>query len=292
MLTSCFVQRTNTARAAGWFVVGTLGLVTLICGIFFGLGVAIPEWFTVAGRWLPGLVSLLVLRVLALPGSLSSWWALRPRGLRRLLAGGLTGVGVLLAVYVLSAAALVLVTGAELQPWSVLGPATVMLVPSLLLFSLSTLGEEIGWRGFLQQALPWGFWRSAAVVAAVWVAFHIPLHGVMAAQGTLPWTIAVSSTLGLFPLGLLLSALVHRFASVWPAVLGHALPLTALNLVADAGDLTGSDHAILATVTGLLLFLAAWLIVRFRPARGSSAPHTSARPTAGPADAAEPSATP
>lgn len=288
------MQRTNRGpvRAAGWFVALVLGLVTLICGIFFGLGVAIPEWFTVAGRWLPALVSLAVLRVLKVPGTLSAWWALRPGGWRRLLAGGLTGIGVLLAVYVLSAAALILVTGTEPQPWSVLGPAAVMLVPSILLFSLSTLGEEVGWRGFLQQALPWGFWRSAAVVAAVWVAFHIPLHGVMAAQGTLPWTIAVSSTLGLFPLGLLLSALVHRFASVWPAVLGHALPLTALNLVADAGDLTGADHAILATVTGLLLFLAAWLIVRVRPARGSSATHAAAWPTAGPTDATEPSATP
>ncbi|WP_168211767.1 type II CAAX prenyl endopeptidase Rce1 family protein [Ruania zhangjianzhongii] len=258
------------SRTAAWFVIGTLGLITAICGIFWLLDAEIPEWFTVVGRWLPALVSLVVLRLTALPGGLLVWWRLRPGGIRRLLAGAVTGVAVLLVVYALSAAVLTALTSAEFQPWSVLGPAAVMLIPSILIFSLSTLGEEVGWRGFLQQALPWGFWPSAVVVAAVWVAFHLPLHGVMAAQGTISPTIAVASTLGLFPLGLLLSALVHRFGSVWPAVLGHALPLSALNLVADAGDLTGADHALLATVTGLLLVLAAWWIVRTGPLRPAS----------------------
>lgn len=137
-MTSRFVQRTNQAavRAAGWFTVGSLGLVTLNCGIFLGLGVAVPEWSTVVGRWLPALVALVVLRVLALPGSLSAWWARRPGGMRRLLAGAITRIGV------------------------------------------------------------------------------------MALQSTIPWTIAATSTVGLFPLDLLLSALLHRFHSVWPAVLG------------------------------------------------------------------------
>lgn len=251
-------------------MIGTLGLITAICGTFWLFGAAVPEWFTVLGRWLPALVSLAVLRLRALPGGLLQWWALSPGGLRRLLTGAGTGIAVLLLTYSLSALVLTAVTSAELQPWSVLGPAALMIVPSILIFSLSTLGEEVGWRAFLQQTLPWGFWPSAVVVSAVWVTFHIPLHGVMAAQGTISWTIAVVSTLGLFPLGLLLSALVHRFASVWPAVLGHALPLSALNLIADADELTAADHALLATVTGLLLVLAAFWLVRTAPARAAS----------------------
>lgn len=263
-------------------MIGTLALITAICGVFWVLDAQIPEWFTVVGRWLPALVSLTVLRLTALPGGLASWWALRPGGFRRLLTGAVTGITVLLAVYALGAAVLTVVTDAELQPWSVLGPVAVMLIPSILMFALSTWGEEVGWRGFLQQALPWGFWRSATVVAAVWVAFHIPLHGVMAAQGTISWSIAVTLTLGLFPLGLLLSALVHRFASVWPAVFGHALPLSALNLVADAGEVTGAGQVLLATVTGLLLVLAACWIVRTGPAPTLSTPAGSAHEAGAP----------
>lgn len=286
MVASWFVQRTNSSvsRAAAWFVIGTLGLITVICGAFWVLDVQIPEWFTVVGRWLPALVSLTALRLTALPGGLLAWWALRPGGIRRLLTGAVTGIAVLLAGYTLSAAVLTVFTGAQLQPWSVLGPVAVMLIPSILMFSLSTFGEEVGWRGFLQQALPWGFWPSAVAVAGVWVAFHIPLHSVLAAQGTISWTIAVTMTLGLFPLGLLLSALVHRFASVWPAVFAHALPLSALNLVADAGELTGAGQALLAAVTGLLLALAAWWIVRTGPARTVSTPAGSAHEAAGTAD--------
>ena len=281
MIASWFVQRTNSrvSHATAWFVIGILGLITAICGVFWILDAQIPEWFTVVGRWLPALVSVAVLRLTAPPGGLLSWWALRPGGFRRLLTGAITGIAVLLAVYALSAVALIVVTDAELQPWSVLGQVAVVLVPSILMFSLSTLGEEVGWRGFLQQALPWSFWPSAVAVAAVWVAFHIPLHGVMAVQGTISWSVAVTMTLGLFPLGLLLSALVHRFASVWPAVFGHALPLSALNLVADAGEVTAAGQVLLATVTGLLLVLAAWWIVRTGRAATVSAPARSARGT-------------
>lgn len=46
--------------------------------------------------------SLLVLRLLPLPGGISRWWALRPGGWRRLLTGTVVAVGVLLAVYTLT----------------------------------------------------------------------------------------------------------------------------------------------------------------------------------------------
>lgn len=262
MLTSLFVQRTNQRplRAAGLFTLLVLFSIALICGAFLLLDVPIPEWFVIVGRWLPALVSLLVLRLVPLEGGLPTWWSLRPGGWRRLLGGGATAVAVLVAVYALSVLPVVALGAAEPQPWPALAQVAVLLIPAVLLFSLSTLGEEAAWRGFLQRALDsWGFWRSAAVVSAVWVLFHVPLHGTMAVQGVLPWDIALVSTVGLFPLGLYLSAVVARFGSVWPAVFAHALPFSALNLLTDVDGLEPATLWLLTGITAVPLLGAAAL---------------------------------
>ena len=42
--------------------------------------------------------------------------------------------------------------------------------------SLTALGEELGWRGYLQSVTQqWGFWRSAVAVSGAFTAFHVPL---------------------------------------------------------------------------------------------------------------------
>jgi uncharacterized protein len=263
------VQRTNEQRAALLFVVLTLSAITVVCGAFLLADAPIPEWFVIAGRWLPALLSLLVLRIVPLPGGLARWWALRPGGWRRLLGGSAAALGALVAAYALTAVVVTALGVAHPQPWSTLGQVAVLLVPMVLVYSLSTFGEEAAWRGFLQQA--WGtagFWRTAAAVSAVWVAFHVPLHGAMALQGTLPATIAVVTTLVLFPLGLFLSAVVTRFGSVWPAVFAHALPFSALNLLTDVDALPAGALWTVTAVTAAILAAAAAL---FAPRRGERA---------------------
>lgn len=253
-------------RAARLFVILTLTAITLVSAAFVILDATMPSWFLVVGRWVPALVTLLVLRLVPLPGGVPTGWALRPGGERRLFAGAAATVGLLVAAYGVSVAVLAAVRLVEPQPWSALGQVALLLVPMILLFSLSTLGEEAAWRGFLQRA--WsggGFWRTAIAVSAVWVLFHVPLHGAMALQGTLPWDIAIVTTLGLFPLGIFLSAAVHRFGSVWPAVFGHALPFSALSLVTDVDGLPLSTHWVLATITAAAVLAAAVLLVRGRP---------------------------
>ncbi|WP_460887061.1 CPBP family glutamic-type intramembrane protease [Promicromonospora xylanilytica] len=257
------MQRTNPRelRAALLFSVIVLAAITAICGTFVLVGAPIPDWFVIVGRWLPALVTLVVLRVVPLPGGIAHWWGLRPGGWRRFLAGALAGVVILLAVY--AAAALIagstglatLLGGAELITIAAALPVAVVLL------TLSTFGEEVAWRAFLQRALsPWGFWRSSTTIALVWVAFHVPLHGAMALQGTLPWSAAISSTLLLLPLGILLSALVVRWGSVWPAVLAHALPLTALNLLAGPGHLELAPQLAITAISGVLMLGAAALV--------------------------------
>lgn len=263
MLPSLFVQRTITPsrRAARLFVTLTLAAITVVCGLFLLTGATVPEWFVIVGRWLPALITLVVLRLVPLPHGVVTWWALRPGGWRRLLTGGAATLAVLITVYALSAWLVGALGLAQTQVWAVLVQVVLLVLPMVLVFSLSTFGEEVAWRGFLQQALAdLGLWRASAVVAAAWVAFHVPLHGVMALQGTIPWVVAVVTTVGLFPLGLLLSAAVARFGSVWPAVLGHAVPFSALNLLTDVEALSAGTHWVLAGVTAVLLVAAALLL--------------------------------
>lgn len=266
MLASAIVQRTNLPnyRAAALFVALTIASITVICGLFLLFDAPIPSWFTVVGRWLPALITLIVLRVIPLSGGLAHWWGLRAGGWRRLFAGSLSGVLLLLAIYVVAAVSVSLLElGALLGP-AELGSIALILPVAVVAFALSTFGEEVAWRGFLQRTLAeWGFWRAAGAVALVWVVFHIPLHGAMAVQGVLPRPAAVTSTVLLFPLGVLLSALVERWGCVWPAVFAHALPMTALNLLQDPGSLPLSTQLIVTTVSGGLM-LGVALVLRQR----------------------------
>lgn len=266
------MERTETdpRRAAIVFVSLAIGAVSVLCTVFLLGGRTLPDWIVLAGRWIPALASLAVMRMLPLPGGLSTWWTLRPGGRRRLVTGAVVEVGVLFAAYALPA----LIAGATglATPlsWPELAPILLLLVPIVAVYSLSTFGEEVAWRGYLQRLLAgWGFWPSSTVVAGVWVLFHVPLHGTLALQGTLPTHALVGSTLLLFPLGLFLSAAVHRFGSVWPAVFAHALPMSALNLVQNPGGLLPGSFWAFTTLSAAALLGAAFLLA---PRRTRTAP--------------------
>jgi uncharacterized protein len=282
MLASPIVQRTNTSRlrAAGTFIVVVLAANTAVSSVFLLLDAPIPQWFLVVGRWLPALVTLIVLRGWRLQGGILQWWNVRPGGWRRLITGSVAGVLVLLAVYTVTALLASLLGVATLLGPAELTAIAVILPVMVVVFALSTFGEEAAWRGFLQQTLaPWGFWRSSAAVALVWVAFHIPLHGVMALQGVLPWAAAIASTVLLFPLGILLSALVERWGSVWPAVFAHALPMTALNLLANPGSFGLATQLSVTAISSALMLGAAAIIRRGRTGR-SPGGHSASQDTA------------
>jgi membrane protease YdiL (CAAX protease family) len=242
-------------------VVLSIAVVSVLCAVFLLGGWTLPDWVVLVGRWIPALASLVVLRVFPLPGGIGYWWALRPGGWRRLLIGGVVAVGLLLVTYALTVL-MAGVTGlAAPLPWSQIAPILLLIVPLIVVFSVSTFGEEVAWRGHLQQLLAGrGFWTASTAVAGVWVLFHIPLHGTFALQGTLPAHVLVGSTLLLFPLGLFLSAAVHRFGSIWPAVFAHALPMSALNLVQDPDGLAAGSFWVFTALSAAALAAAAALL--------------------------------
>ena len=94
----------------------------------------------------------------------------------------------------------------------------------------------------------------------------------MVYQGVLPLDAALTSTLTLFALGLLLSATAHRFGSPWPATFAHALPLSTLNLISLPAGPSTADHWVVAGITFTALVLAAVALAPGRRSAGTSTP--------------------
>lgn len=125
-------------------------------------------------------------------------------------------------------------------------PALFLMPLYAVVGSLTAVGEELGWRGFLWPLLRrrTGFWVSAAVLLVVWWAYHAPLVflGAYGSLGGLPaFTVAIAGFV------LFVGVLTDRSGSVWPSVLTHGAwnAMVIKHFASDtAGDhegFTGSD---------------------------------------------------
>jgi membrane protease YdiL (CAAX protease family) len=234
-----------------------------VCGAFLVADVTVPSWAVVVGRWIPALVSLIVLwPALRRPGGLRTvlvpaWGLRRSRGTRRgVVALSAAGVAVVLVVAVVTAALSDAVGAMTVQPWGTVAYGLALMLPLIPVLALSTLGEEVVWRSHLPRLLGGTFWRRSLLIALIWMAFHVPLHLTYVLQGDMSAAHAAATTVGLLPLSLFLSALTARQGSVWPAAIAHAVPITGVTLAADAA---GIDPAAMWTITlvGAVLMLSA-----------------------------------
>lgn len=105
--------------------------------------------------------------------------------------------------------------------------AVCMLCLQAAVFSFVGVGEELGWRGYMNQKLEMLFGTLGACIIGgfLWGLWHVPndLVGYLNGYGTLSETlfIGVERTLLLTCLGVLLIWLTKKTNSVWPAVIGH-----------------------------------------------------------------------
>lgn len=261
-------QQVATKRAAATFVITVLGVITLVCGGFLLSNQEIPDWFLIAGRWIPAIIAIIVILTFRLRGGIIHWTKIRPAGFWRTVLATLASMAALVATYLAIAALFSAVSPIALLPWPAISQALLLTVPMALVFVLSTIGEEAAWRGFLQTALErWGFWRMACTISGVWVLFHVPIHGTMALQGVMSPEIAISSTLGLFGFGIFLSAITYRFESVWPAAFAHAVPFSVLNLLESPDSLSPAllYGITFATAIALAAVGAAFTLRRRKP---------------------------
>lgn len=185
-----------------------------------------------------------------------------------------------LAVYIVGASA-----GWDVEDPDVLVRALTLAPIGIVTASVSALGEEIGWRGFLWPTLRQerSFWAAAARVGVVWWLYHVPLIllGWYGSLSGLPaFTLAVAG------FTLFAGVLTDRSRSLWPSVVAHgswnAMVATSFSATEATGAVpafSGSDALLgefgwLAGVTMLAVGLAAaaWHVRRPLPAAAQPAP--------------------
>ena len=121
---------------------------------------------------------------------------------------------------------------------------------SPLLNAIPVLGEELGWRAYLQPKLmPLGPRKALLLTGAIWGLWHAPIIAMGYNYGNFdlnyfgaPWTGILMMTLATMWLGVFFGWLSERAGSVWPAVIGH-------------GSLNGTASVALFMVQGAPLLL-------------------------------------
>jgi membrane protease YdiL (CAAX protease family) len=196
--------------------------------------------------------------------------------------------------------------GVDVAHYGLLGKALLLAPILIVLHSLTAVGEETGWRGFLWPLMRrrWSFPVSALVIGAVWWTYHVPLivlgwYGSLA--GLPAFTVAIAG------ITLFTGVLTDRSRAIWPSVIAHG----AWNALATTGFVLASGFVV-ASDTGLVVFsgntfwvgefgwlaaiaslvtgtLAAWwhlsrpmpepLITPAAPTPAQQAPESSHRPT-------------
>jgi len=194
----------------------------------------------------------------------------------RWIVAGLIPSVAALGAYLVGAA-----VGLNTEDPGVLTDALTVAWFSILTASLSAVGEEIGWRGFLWPLVrhDHDFLRTAGLVGGLWWLYHVPLIllGWYGNVGGLPaFTVAIAG------FSLFVGVLTDRSGSIWPSVVAHGAwnSLVATSFAATEGDevvpaFTGSDALLgefgwLAAISSLVVgVVAAALHVR-RPATPST----------------------
>lgn len=152
------------------------------------------------------------------------------------------------------------------NPWIIV---VIQFVQALLLApilnSISTFGEEFGWRAYLlQKLLPLGTKKAVIISGLIWGVWHWPLIAMGYNYGfnypAAPLLGFFGMTLFCLSLGTIFSWMVLRSKSVWPAVIAHS----AINGVAAIGTLAlkGNVNSLLGPtpvgiIGGFFFFLLA-----------------------------------
>ncbi|WP_147614470.1 CPBP family intramembrane glutamic endopeptidase [Paenibacillus odorifer] len=100
----------------------------------------------------------------------------------------------------------------------------IYLLVYIVLGSLSALGEEIGWRGWLLPRFQWmGRVSSGVTMGLIWAIWHYPaILGPRAYHSSgSRWLVVVLFTLSVMFAGIIINELRLSSGSIWPAVLLH-----------------------------------------------------------------------
>lgn len=143
----------------------------------------------------------------------------------------------------------------------------------LLMQGVFAIGEELGWRGWLQNSLrPLGFWPAALVTGLLWALWHLPVVLALGLEGP----VMVSYLGTIVAVAPLLAALRAGSGTVWVAVLGHGL-LNSVTVAIEQNLLGEPTLAVAWTleIASWALWIVAAVVVRMliadRPVPAASA---------------------
>lgn len=172
--------------------------------------------------------------------------------------------------------------GQELPAWddfALFGglPATSVFVTFAAVFVVNGVGEEAGWRGFLQDRLQGRLSPLSAtlVVAVVWAVWHAPFFLILSTYSGFE-----ARTLIVFPLGLTAGAVIltwvynHTGRSILAVALWH----TIYNMVVATG---GASDLLQGVVTGVVMVGATVLVAFEVSARRHGRPSVLGPPQRG-----------
>ena len=159
---------------------------------------------------------------------------------------------------------------AEYHIWVLIGQTLFNgVIAGITINTVFALGEEIGFRGFLQKE--WGYlgiWKSGLLIGLIWGFWHAPLivQGYNFPQN--PWLGVVMMTIACAPLGLIMSYFVQRSGTVMSAGFFHgvfnAVAGLSFAVIDDVTDYIHNPFGLIAILTYSLFALFLYLLERRR----------------------------
>lgn len=179
-------------------------------------------WFVVGAMFAPLLIVILVIALAASFGFVQLD-LVHFSGFQAMIDSQLSSLG----------AANAAAARAALPPIGLLVALQMLSIPfGAIVNLLFTLGEELGWRGWLLPALrPLGVWPALLITGVVWGLWHSPLILVGYNFGYTDWRGVALMVVGCVAWGALLGWARLCTGSVWPAALGHGALNSAGGLV-------------------------------------------------------------
>ena len=258
-----------TSRRVPWaavaaFIVLSFGLAWLIAlPLWLGGGLGDPLSVLVTSLIMlaPATAAVVVLLVTRTPKPVS-WLGLSPRGrwrpiLRFGLLGALGAVGVSVAALLLASAAGLVDIALPPDWWM----SVALIVPLAVLIGVLAVGEEIGWRGFLQPALsPLGVWPALIITGIAWGLWHAPLVLLGYNYGSTDPLVLAPMVVTTVLIGIVIGWMRMRTGSVYPGAFAHGALNASASLVPLALTTTGVIDTS-ATVLGWTGWLAVAVVI-------------------------------